>query len=334
MSSEFNPGEFVILGFDGLIPEDNFIAMIEEFPPSGIMFLARNYSSPEQLTRLISKFTNSIGRRVLFAVDQEPGRVQRFKSGFPRSKLPREYLKSEGIGQYINWCRQTASMLSEIGVNLNLAPVIDMIDSSGIMPVLDGRSFGDDIKTVSEFARILIREHKQSDVHTCLKHFPGLGSAKNDPHLKLSLSDLPLEKFEEYHWKPFQAMIESEAEAVMTTHLLAESIDPVNPATYSKVTINCLRDRLNFEGVVISDDMIMKGSGDKGNIAENVTRALESGHNLVIISENIEAQRSALETIREKYFTDNAFADILDKHEKVIQRFKVKFQDDDQIASN
>jgi len=322
MTSDFNPGGFTILGFEGTVPGREFISLVEKFPPAGFLLLGDNYESPEQLARLIDRLKKIVGGTVLIAVDQEPGRVCRFKNGFPASYHPSRYVEGKLEDEFRSWCAETASLLAETGVNLNLAPVLDLAAFSYHNPVLTDRVFGDDPVTVSTFARILVEEHKKRGVLTCGKHFPGLGSASFDPHEKLSLSFESFNRFENHHWKPFFSTAKQNVELIMTTHLLAEGIDPVNVATYSTKTIKYLREKIGFSGPIISDDLIMGGAGAEDQIGGASRKSILSGHNLLIISRGTEQQARVLDSLKNNYARDRFFGKIADQNEEIIGRFK------------
>jgi beta-N-acetylhexosaminidase len=207
-------------------------------------------------------------------------------------------------------------------VNLNLAPVLDLAEFSNPNPVLAERVFGNDPEIVSGFARVFMEEHKKRGVLTCGKHFPGLGSARFDPHERLSVSHEPFERFKKYHWKPFIFAVEHDVDMIMTTHLLAESIDPDNAATYSSKIVEIIRKQLDFSGPVISDDLIMGGAAVDEGIGESALNSISSGHNLVIISRHIELQSNALETIKNSYAQDHLFSKIANQNEQIIRRFQ------------
>ncbi|MEE9554471.1 MAG: glycoside hydrolase family 3 N-terminal domain-containing protein [candidate division Zixibacteria bacterium] len=324
MTDLLNPGKFFILGFDGIQPDKSFLSLIESYPPAGIIFLGSNYRSPEQLKSLITRFRRIIGKDIILSVDQEPGRVQRLKDGFPESLSPREYVTAGRVDDYANWCEQTAATLSNIGINLNLAPVVDMTPFGRSSPVLSHRSFGDDVNKVIEYSEILIEAHRKYNILTCAKHFPGLGSASGDPHERLSVSDESEEKFIDYHWKPFIAAATQGVDLLMTTHLLAKALDDENPATYSSKLISMIRERIGFNGPVISDDLLMTGAGDCDNIGTGAVKALEAGHNMVIISKDVTVQRRALERVVAKYKSDENFREKIDRSEYAIKKIKEK----------
>ena len=326
MNSNLNPGNFFILGFDGIRPDDDFLRLIESHPPSGFLLMNWNYDDPAQLKSLVSYLKSIAGDDILLAVDQEPGRVQRFQNGFPESKLPSEYLRDSSIDEYEIWCGNTASILAEVGININLAPIMDLMPIDRDFPVLNGRSFGDDSAKVAEFARILIEEHKKKKILTCAKHFPGLGAARFDPHESMSISEESLRRFEEYHWHPFRSAINFGVDMVMTTHLLAPSLDGENCATYSKKIISCLRNQIGHTGPIISDDLYMKGAGEQDLLDQSSIKSIYAGHNLVIISGDTEMQLGAMKRVSSLLENDESFHRVAIENERIIEELKIKIR--------
>lgn len=324
MTNSFNPGVFLILGFEGPDPDRTFLALIEKFPPAGIIFLQSNYESPAQMARLVERLAGIVGKRTLFAVDQEPGRVQRFANAFPRSLPPGRYVENDMRDEFSDWCLETAAMLSDIGINLNLAPVVDLAPFGNAPSVLRERTFGDDVDTVSAYSEILIREHKKKNVLTCAKHFPGLGSSIDDPHVRLAMSRESKEIFENHHWQPFRRAAQSGVDAVMTTHLRAPSIDAAELATFSRGMVDIIRGVIGFDGAILSDDLLMTGAAEPGGVDGAAVKALHAGHNLVIISRDVSLQRRVLERVGEVYRDDSGFREILIDSEQRIERIKTK----------
>jgi beta-N-acetylhexosaminidase len=322
MKRAFNPGRFLILGFDGLRPSKEFCDMIEKDPPAGFLLLGHNFESLNQMRELVSDLKRICGEEVIIAVDQEPGRVQRFKGEFPLSRQPSYYLKPAGIAEFRSWCRTSAELLNSAGVNLNLAPVVDLYPIEKAPAVLRDRVFGDDPERVAEFAMVLIEEFKRAKVMTCAKHFPGLGCGIGDPHEKMTGTDERLERFLDYHWRPFKAVVKANVDCIMTTHLLASAIDPENCATYSRNTITHARNTVGHQGMVVSDDLSMVGAGTSENIGEASVRSLLAGHNLVIITRTIPAQTQAMQAIGNRVEEDAAFRAILKNSERKADSFK------------
>jgi beta-N-acetylhexosaminidase len=309
------PTEFLILGFKGLSPEPEFLKFVEENPPAGFLLMADNYRDERQLGNLIGALKFVSGDDILIMVDQEPGRVQRFKDGFPISRKPRHYLKHGNLDEYRSWCAGTAQKMAELGINTNLAPLVDLWSIDKEYPVLDDRTFGGEPEKVIEFAQILVEEFKKHHIHTCAKHFPGLGAAKGDPHEVLSTSDESLERFLDYHWRPFRAMTKSDIDMIMTTHLFCPALDPNNCATYSANVISHLRNTVGHKGLIISDDLYMAGA-QVGKTPEGAALgAACAGHNLLIVSRDLAFQGRAALALKKSFEEDEAFGKICAENE-------------------
>ena len=314
----FDAAKLFILGFRGLVPDRDFIELIEKNPPAGFLLLGENYDNMEQLRSLVSDLKIVAGNQVLFLIDQEPGKVQRFKNGFPLSKTPQEYLKIDGMSGFRKWCRETAAIMAELRLNVNLAPVLDLCAFDRNYPVLNGRSFGDNPQIVSEYGVALIEEFRAFGICTCAKHFPGLGAGQVDPHKALAISGEPADRFQNFYWLPFKAAKDAKADLFMTTHLLARELDPDNSATYSKTIIGHIRHTIGYSGPLISDDLYMEGSGLKRNIENAVIDCILSGHTLLMISRDTVVQSKAIETVRIRCQNDEKFSKIVSENEKQI----------------
>jgi beta-N-acetylhexosaminidase len=328
MSTHFNPAKNLILGFRGLFPSTEFIKFIKTNQPAGYIFLGYNYDNPEQFRSCVNILRENSPESYIFSVDQEPGRVQRFKKDFPLSLAPREYVNREAFDEFREWCRSTAIMLKNVGINLNLVPVVDLIDFEKDFHVLNNRSFGFDPETVNRFSNILIDEHHKQNILTCAKHFPGLGQGDKDPHDKISISNETIEKLQEYHWRPFENVINSGVDCIMTTHLLNRNLDRENIATFSSKTIEVLKKELRFSGLILSDDLIMGGAGQDKSIELISVKALKAGHNLIMISKEIDLQRRAIYAIKDLYEKDKEFQAFLDKNDAAIEDFKKQVLND------
>lgn len=307
MSHPFNPGKFLILGFEGITLGADAIEFFKQTPPAGFLLLGGNFKDMAQLRELVATLKSLAGQKALIMVDQEPGRVQRFKGDFPLSRKPKRYVRQGSSAEYRTWCCQTAEKLAEAGINVNLVPVLDLWPFETDYPVLNDRSFGPDPDRVTEYALVTIEEFKKCGIHTCIKHFPGLGSATGDPHEVLAASEEKLERFLDYHWRPFKAAARAGADFAMTTHLLCPALDPQTPATYSANVISHLRNSVGFTGPVISDDLTMSGADAAADIGRSAVDAIMAGHNLLIISRDLGLQKRAAEAIAERFAADEQF---------------------------
>jgi len=323
MISEFNPAKYFILGFEGLELPKDFVNLIKEFPPAGFIFLGNNYDNPEQFRLLVQRLNEISKGSYIYSTDQEPGRVQRFKNGFPLSLNPIEYAQNGKFSDFEVWCDRTASLLSDIGINLNLAPVVDLAEFGSESIVLKNRSFGAGFDQVNKFTEILINEHRKKDVLACAKHFPGLGQADIDPHEKTAASSEPLERLREYHWNSFRFAARQKIEFMMTTHLSNPNLDN-KIATFSPEIVRMLKEEIRHSGLILSDDLLMGGAGSKENIDSIAIDCLTSGHNLLIISKDIDLQKQAIYAIKQHYENDDNFRMLVNKNEIAIESFKKK----------
>jgi beta-N-acetylhexosaminidase len=293
-------GQLFLIGFAGdkLYPHHPIVADIVGENLGGVIlfdrFLAQksaahNIIDAEQLQRLTADLQKYAGGDLLIAVDQEGGRVNRFSHarGFPITPPAAELGNSAGIELTVASARQTARMLKNCGVNFNLAPVVD-VNIYKDNPVIGryGRSFSDKVATVAALAAVWVKEHRAAGVGCCLKHFPGHGSSRTDSHQGFVDITMTWQKSE---LEPYRILIkEGLAEAVMVGHLINKNFDATSPATMSRATIqSLLRHDLQFNGLVVSDDMQMKAITDHYSLEEACCKALAAGIDLLIIGNNL-----------------------------------------------
>ncbi len=293
-------GQLFLLGLAGdtLLPNNPIIADIEKEHLGGVIlfdrFLAHrqdthNIISAKQLLRLTGDLQKLAGGRLLIAVDQEGGKVNRFRKerGFPITATAAELGSMPNIQATIASARQTARMLHTAGINVNLAPVVD-INVNKNNPIIGryGRSFSENGQTVAAHAAAWIKEHREEGVRCCLKHFPGHGSSESDSHL--GFVDLSL-SWSKSELEPYRLLIDSgDAEAIMVGHLMNRNLDTIYPATLSKATLHeLLREELHFTGLIVSDDMQMKAITNHYGLEEACCKALSAGIDLLIIGNNL-----------------------------------------------
>lgn len=251
--------------------------------------LENNILSADQVTCLINDLQHAANGELLIAVDQEGGNVNRFKEerGFPLT------LPAEGLGQKsdttatIRAADQTAKLLSELGVNFNLAPVVDVNRYAG-NPIIGKykRSFSSDPSLVAAHAIAWIQSHHKYNIRCCLKHFPGHGSSRTDSHLGFVDVSSTWDKTE---LAPYRTLIaERIVDAVMTGHLYNSALDSTYPATLSKSTVDTLlRKELGYDGPVLSDDMQMQAITGRYGLEEAACTAIAAGVDMLIIGNNL-----------------------------------------------
>jgi beta-N-acetylhexosaminidase len=248
----------------------------------------RNIESPAQVRRLVTNLQSFAPIPLLIAIDQEGGQICRLKkeTGFLATVSAQDLGRRNDLAVTHEQAAAMARELAQLGINLNLAPVVDL-NTNPDNPTIGRRerSFSSNPQVVIDHALEFINAHHRRDVLCTLKHFPGHGSSTQDTHLGLvdvthTWSAIELE--------PYAHLIKAgKADAVMTAHVFNAKLDPDYPATLSKATITgLLRQRLNYEGVVISDDIQMRAIADHYGFATAIQATIEAGVDLIAIANN------------------------------------------------
>ncbi len=292
-------GQMLIVGFRGTTADENsfIVKAIKDLGLGGAILFdrdgptksyPRNIINAGQLKELISQLKKASSAPLFVAVDAEGGRVNRLKPAYGFLAMP-----SHGELGDANDLRRTKSVsaglakeLSDIGFNLNFAPVVD-VNVNPENPVIGalGRSFSSDEKVVTANARAFIEGQHEFGMITAIKHFPGHGSSGSDSHK--GLVDVT-GAYQDKEIEPFQELIKSgDVDMIMTAHIINKKIDPTYPATLSGHHIqDVLRKQFGFEGVVVSDDMQMGAIRAHYGFEEALIRAINAGCDLLIISNN------------------------------------------------
>lgn len=294
-------GQMLLVGFRGATPADCALAVrdIREHHVGGVILFdqdvadptlgRRNIHSPAQVRELLVFLQAQSRVPLLTAVDQEGGRVNRLKPdyGFPASISHEELGRLDDERETQHHAATTADALKAAGFNLNLAPVVDL-DANPDNPIIHGkrRSFSADPEVVARHAAAFVGAHRARGVLTCAKHFPGHGSARGDTHL--GLVDVTA-SWTERELEPFRTLAAAGlADMIMTAHVFNARLDADRPATLSaKVVTGILRERLGFDGVVISDDMEMRAISSRWGLEESVPAAVEAGIDLLCFGNNL-----------------------------------------------
>lgn len=296
---EIKIGQMLKVGFRGMVVTDtsHILRDIKKYHLGGVVLFdydvprdtaVRNIESPEQVKTLVQDLKKLSEIPLIVSIDQEGGRVARLKPkyGFQKTVSAQYLGKIDNLDSTRYYARQTAETLSNLGINVNLAPVVD-VNINPDNPVIGGieRSFSPDPKTVVKHARIYINTLHKHDILTVLKHFPGHGSSEKDSHLGVvDVTDTWSEK----ELIPYRKLIDSNlADAVMTAHIFNARLDSTYPATLSKPTITgILRNQLGFDGVVISDDLMMGAIRDEYGLKTTIKQALHAGVDILSFANN------------------------------------------------
>jgi beta-N-acetylhexosaminidase len=278
-------GSRLICGFNGVVLPDSFRTLLSDGCLGGIILFARNYAGLSGLKNLTSLIKSLSPRPVLIAVDQEGGRVARFTRDFPVFPSPAYYSRRKDPDGLVLATSQTARLLATAGINLNLIPVCDLAPDDW-SHIVYSRAYSSDPDEVAEVVQRQIEALRLQQILACGKHFPGLASAYGDPHLTVSRSDHSLSEFRGRDYAPFRAAIAVNVDMIMTTHLIVPSVDADHIATFSPIfTAGELRQHLGFEGIIISDDLLMAGALQGISATEAGIRAIKAGCDLLIYGE-------------------------------------------------
>lgn len=310
---------FVCIGFDGHALPAESIALLRGGVRSVIHF-TRNYAGAEQMSRLNAEIRAAAGGPVLVTVDQEGGRVQRFRGeAFPDMPSGRD-LGMAGPEAARAAGETVARKLRAVGFTMNLAPVLD-VDTNPANPVIGARAFSSDPARVATCAVAYAAGLRDGGIHACGKHFPGHGDTSVDSHLDLPRLPHAMERLEAVELVPFRSAIHAGIEAIMTSHVLFEALDPGVPATLSRTVITgLLRERLGFDGLVITDDFEMQAIADRFEMGEAAVQAIEAGCDLILACHRIDRQRRIIEAIAQAITSGRIPESQIRKSQKRLQR--------------
>lgn len=263
----------------------------------GVILFSRNYESPEQLLALTTAIHQLREPKLLISVDHEGGRVQRFRDGF--SQLPpaawfgqlhqKSAQHAKEATQQMAWLM--ASELRCQGVDFSFAPVLDL--GLGVSEVIGDRAFHQKPTIVAELAHAWIHGAREAGMASVGKHFPGHGAVKEDSHHALPVDQRPYQDLQMEDLLPFERMINCGLEAIMPAHVIYAQIAP-ELAGFSPFWLQTvLRKRLNFQGVIFSDDLAMAAAEEQGSFSQRAHAALDAGCDMVLVCNN----RSAAEQV-------------------------------------
>lgn len=249
----------------------------------GVIFFTKDIQSETQFKNLISDIKAKAIIPPFLSIDQEGGRVERTENIRPK-RFSARYAYEKGFEFLKKQSEEISNELNKWGINLNFAPCID-VNTNPSNPIIGERSFSDNPEDVIKGMNTFINASRKFNVIPCVKHFPGHGDADKDSHLTLPRIDLSLEKMEEFHISPFKKAIENHIEMIMVAHLHCTCFDKsVCPASLSKNVIEYLRKNLKYDGIIISDDMEMKGVQSYGSL-ESVVMGIKAGLDMFIFRE-------------------------------------------------
>ncbi|MCL6237929.1 MULTISPECIES: beta-N-acetylhexosaminidase [Acinetobacter] len=275
------------------------IELLQAPQVGGMILFGRNIESPEQV-RALTDHMRQIRPDILIAVDQEGGRVQRLKQGFTllpaMGKFGELYLtepeKAVELAEQCGWLM--AAEVLAVGIDFSFAPVLDLNDVSD---VIGDRGFAKNMQDIIPLASAFLKGMKRAGMASTGKHFPGHGSVKADSHVAAAIDH---RSYEEIYQKDMQSFIQlqPQLDALMPAHVIYENIDP-NPAGFSRYWIQkVLRQELQFDGVLFSDDLSMQAACVAGGADARIQAALNAGCDMGLVCNNRESACIALDGIQ------------------------------------
>jgi len=293
----------VMLDVEGLVLTDADRKRLKHPQTGGVILFARNYQSPMQLKALVEEIHSIRNPRLLVAVDQEGGRVQRFREGFQR--LPamgllgdlydKDQQRAVELSQTIGWI--AAAELLYYGIDLSFSPVLDL--GHKISSVIGDRAFHTSPDIIVQLANAYIRGMQQAGMEAVGKHFPGHGSVEGDSHHVMPFDRRELSTIESHDLQTFKRVINTHLTGIMMAHVIYDKVDEL-PAGYSPFWIQqVLRQQLHFDGIVFSDDLSMSGAAAVGGYTERAKVSLQAGCDMLLVCNNPQGADDVLDYLND-----------------------------------
>ncbi len=298
-------GQLFITGFDTPEPSKEFLDFFAGENIGGLILFENNCNphnmAEKSIRDIIAASSDSLP---LVGVDQEGGRVCRFRGAPAEYGSPSEYSRKKDLELFKEQFSRAAYYIHSLGVNLLFGPVADIrLDANN--DCLKRRTFGKSAASIIPFVEASVKICRKVGLLSCLKHFPGFGAAQNDPHKQIALADYDYQTFLNREAVTFLAGIEAGADMVMSTHMIISKLDK-HLATESNIIIEqLLRDKLKFDGIIITDDLLMNGAESLGNYGERAVKAFEAGHDLLLFGKNYRAAQDAIAYFKAEFQRGN-----------------------------
>jgi beta-N-acetylhexosaminidase len=320
-------GQLLFASFHGDQIPVEMRSLAREFSLGGVTLFGRNISEPGQIAELCHEASRlTADRPAWVAIDQEGGRVARLDPPFTKWPPMATLGRSGDVRLAERFARALASELRAVGITLDYAPVLD-VRTNPKNPVIGDRALAETAGEVSRLGSAIVRTLQAEGVAACAKHFPGHGDTSVDSHFELPVVEHPPERLRDVELVPFRTAIEADVATIMTAHVLVPALDERRPATLSKpIVTGLLRRELQFEGVILSDDLEMKALATDYGVPESAVLAVEAGcDGLLICSGDVEVQAAALEAlvhaIEEERLSLSRVEDALRRHQRAKERF-------------
>ena len=291
-------GQLLVAGFDGTTFPVELRAVAREFSLGGVILFARNVEGPEQVAEVSAEARELVRDTPPWvSVDQEGGRVARFRRPFTEWPPMRSLGLAQDEDLARRFARALAAELRAVGVTLDFAPVLDILTNPK-NSVIGDRALGAEAALVGRLGAAIAGELQRGGVAACGKHFPGHGDTIADSHDDLPLVEHPPDRLRAVEFEPFRAAVRAGVASLMVAHVLVPAFDETRPSSLSPAVLRLIRDDLEFDGVVFTDDLEMRAIADRCSIAEAAVQAISAGCDAVLIcSGRADVQAAALEAL-------------------------------------
>jgi beta-N-acetylhexosaminidase len=323
-------GQMCMFGFSGTELNHSIREIIREQKIGGIILFSENILEPKQVQQLchdLQRWNRECGSNypLLISVDQEGGSISRIPWLMEQYPDP-IVLGSEGSSaRAFRFGYGLGKELSCLGLNVDLAPVLDIL-SNPDNTLLARRCLGSDAQKVAELGKELICGLHHGGILATGKHFPGHGDVALDSHWHLPVSHCTLETLNRREFIPFTQAIQSGLEIIMTAHIKYSQLDSDHPATLSKKIIqNILRNQLDFQGLIMTDDLLMKAIVNHYTLKDAALLAVRAGVDILLICHDPDQQKQAFQVLLENYQDDDIRAGIEQASQRIMH-FKAKWQ--------
>ena len=319
-------GQMIITGFNGSEYNDDMDRLINEYKVGGVILFARNIEDSSQmieLTRALQENNNNIP--LFISIDEEGGRVSRLPDDI--EKFPAAFdigLINNDQTAYENG-KEIGYTLKRLGINLDYAPVLDIYSNLN-NTVIGDRAFGTEESIVSKMGIATMKGIEDAGVIPVIKHFPGHGDTEVDSHYGLPIVYKTLEELRNFEFIPFVKAIKNGCDVIMVSHIILNEIDSSNPASLSKIVINdILRRDMNFDKVVITDDMAMGAITSIMSIEEACIKSIEAGCDILLLGNAYEEIEQVINSIKLKLYNGEISEEQINKSVKRILELKKKY---------
>lgn len=293
-------------------PSSGVLNEIKNYQPAGYILFGKDFQNetPNSIKKELQDCQNASKIPLALGVDEEGGtvvRVSQYKA-FRASpfKSPREIYANGGMDAVISDSHEKSNLLKSLGINMNLAPVVDVPESSN--DFIYKRAFSTNVNEVKDFTNQIINAMKSDNITSVMKHFPGYGN-NVDTHTGIAIDKRDYLNFENRDFIPFEEGIKNGAPAILVSHNIVECMDKSKPASLSENVHNILRNELGFSGIIMTDDLAMDAVKQYVENGDAATQAVLAGNDLIISSDFANQRNEVLQAVKDGTIEENTIND-------------------------